>query len=169
MKSFTADPADIDAYGPVSDESGTRVYQLRVTGMVKGTTLAEIDGVDDRNAAEALKGLQLFVDRDRLPPAEDDEFYHADLLGLTACLEGGTVLGRVTGLYDFGAGDSVEITGPKGQITMVPFTKAAVPAIDLAGGTMTIVPPAGLFDKPAPPASLEDQEAAAAEVLGAAP
>jgi 16S rRNA processing protein RimM len=169
VKSFTADPADIDAYGPVSDENGTRLFQMRVTGMVKGTVLAEIEGVDDRNAAEALKGLQLFVDRDRLPPAEADEFYHADLLGLTARLEDGTVLGQVSGLYDFGAGDSVEITGPKGQITMVPFTKAAVPAIDLAGGTMTIVPPAGLFDKPAPPASLEEQEAVAAEMLGAAP
>lgn len=169
VKSFTADPADLDAYGPVSDETGTRRFAVRVTGMVKGVVLAELEGVDDRNAAEALKGLHLYVDRDQLPPAEEEEFYHADLLGLSARLEDGTELGRVTGLYDFGAGDSVEITNPKGQVVMVPFTKAAVPAIDLAQGMLTIVPPAGLFDKPAPPASLEEQEAAAADVLGAAP
>jgi 16S rRNA processing protein RimM len=166
VKSFTADPADIDAYGPVSDESGTRRFAIRVVGMVKGVVLAELDGVADRNAAEALKGLHLYVDRDQLPPADEDEFYHADLLGLSARLEDGTVLGNVTGLYDFGAGESVEITGPTGHVTMVPFTKSAVPAIDLAAGTLTIVPPAGLFDKPAPPASLEEQEAAAAEALG---
>jgi 16S rRNA processing protein RimM len=169
VKSFTADPADIDAYGPVSDETGMRRFAIRVVGMIKGVVLAELDGIADRNAAEALKGLHLYVDRDQLPPAEEDEFYHADLLGLTARLEDGTVLGNVTGLYDFGAGESVEITGPKGQVTMVPFTKAAVPAIDLAAGMLTIVPPDGLFDKPAPPASLEEQEAAAADVLGAAP
>jgi 16S rRNA processing protein RimM len=137
--------------------------------MVKGVVLAELEGVDDRNAAEALKGLHLYVDRDQLPPAEEEEFYHADLLGLSARLEDGTELGRVTGLYDFGAGDSVEITNPKGQVVMVPFTKAVVPAIDLAQGLLIIVPPAGLFDKPAPPASIEEQEAAAADVLGAEP
>ena len=166
VKSFTADPADIGAYGPVSDEAGTRRFALRVVGMVKGVVLAELEGVNDRNAAEALKGLHLYVDRDQLPPAEEDEFYHADLLGLSARLQDGTVLGQVTGLYDFGAGESVEITGAKGQVTMVPFTKAAVPVIDLAAGTLTIDPPAGLFDKPAPPASLEEQEAVAADVLG---
>ena len=169
VKSFTADPADLDAYGPVSDETGTRRFAVRVTGMVKGVVLAELDGVDDRNAAEALKGLHLYVDREQLPPAEEEEFYHADLLGLSARLEDGSELGRVTGLYDFGAGDSVEITNPKGQVVMVPFTKAVVPAIDLAAGLLTIVPPAGLFDKPAPPASIEEQEAAAADVLGAEP
>jgi 16S rRNA processing protein RimM len=169
VKSFTADPTDIGAYGPVSDESGTRRFAIRVIGMMKGVVLAELEGVADRNAAEALKGLHLYVDRDQLPPADEEEFYHADLLGLSARLEDGTELGRVTGLYDFGAGESVEVTGPKGQVTMVPFTKATVPAIDLAQGTLTIAPPAGLFDKPAPPASLEEQEAAAADVLGAAP
>jgi 16S rRNA processing protein RimM len=166
IKSFTADPADIDAYGPVSDETGTRHFAIRVVGMIKGVVLAELDGITDRNAAEALKGLHLYVDRAQLPPADTDEFYHADLLGLEARLKDGAVLGIVTGLYDFGAGESVEITGPKGAVTMVPFTTAAVPVIDLAGGTLTIDPPAGLFEKPAPPASLAEQEAAAADALG---
>jgi 16S rRNA processing protein RimM len=168
VKSFTADPADLDAYGPVSDETGTRQFAIRVTGMIKGVVLAELEGIRDRNAAEALKGLHLYVDRDQLPPAEEEEFYHADLLGLAARLEDGTELGKVTGLYEFGAGESVEITGSKGQVIMVPFTKAAVPVVDLVQG-LTIVPPAGLFDKPEPPASLEDQAVAAADVLGAEP
>jgi 16S rRNA processing protein RimM len=170
VKSFTADPADLDAYGPLSDEAGTRRFQLRVIGQLKGVVLAEFAGVGDRNAAEALKGLLLYLGRDQLPPPQEDEFYHADLIGLSARLADGTVLGRVAGLYDFGAGESVEITGPKGETVLVPFTKAAVPEIDLAAGTLTVVPPAGLFERPAPPASLEEQEAAAAEALhGAAP
>ncbi len=168
VKSFTADPADLDAYGPVSDETGTRRFAVRVIGMVKGVVLAELQGVADRNAAEALKGLHLYVDRDQLPPADEEEFYHADLLGLSARLEDGTELGKVTGLYEFGAGESVEITNGKGQVVMVPFTKAVVPVVDLVQG-LTIVPPVGLFDKPAPPASIEEQEAAAADVLGVEP
>jgi 16S rRNA processing protein RimM len=166
VKSFTADPADLDAYGPVSDAGGTRRFGLRVIGMVKGSVLAEIEGVTDRDAAEALKGLQLHVERDRLPPPEPDEFYHADLIGLRALLADGTSLGRVTGLHDFGAGESVEIIGPKGETMLVPFTRAAVPEIDLTAGTLTIEPPAGLFDKPAPPAALAEQERKAAEALG---
>jgi 16S rRNA processing protein RimM len=169
VKSFTADPADLGAYGPVSDETGTRRFAIRVVGTMKGVVLAELGGIADRNAAETLKGLHLYVDRAQLPEADADEFYHADLLGLEARLADGTALGKVTGLYDFGAGESVEITGAKGEVTMVPFTKSAVPAIDLAGGTLTIDPPAGLFDKPAPPASLAEQERAAVEALGATP
>lgn len=167
VKSFTADPADLAAYGPVSDAGGTRHFGLRVIGMVKGSVLAEIEGITDRDAAEALKGLQLHVDRDRLPPPEPDEFYHADLIGLSALLVDGTNLGTVTGLHDFGAGESVEITGPKGETTLVPFTRAAVPQIDLAAGMLIIDPPAGLFDK-APPPALAEQERAAAEALGEA-
>src|SRR5271166_1056791 len=84
VKSFTADHSDIDAYGPVSDEAGTRRFAIRSVGVMKGVVLAELEGVTDRNSAEALKGLHLYVDRDQLPPAEEDEFYNADLLGLAA-------------------------------------------------------------------------------------
>jgi 16S rRNA processing protein RimM len=165
VKSFTADPADLAAYGPVSDETGSRRFGLRVVGTLKGVVLVEFDGVADRNAAEALKGLRLYVDRGQLPPPDEDEFYHADLIGLSARLQDGTTLGTITGLYDFGAGESVEITGAKGETVLVPFTKAAVPAIDLGAGTLTIVPPDGLFERPAPPASIAEQEQAAAEAL----
>ena len=81
LKSFTAEASDIGAYGPLSDEAGARRFTVRITGAVKGAIIAELSGVGDRNAAEALKGLQLFVDRDQLPPAEEEEFYHADLIG----------------------------------------------------------------------------------------
>jgi 16S rRNA processing protein RimM len=164
VKSFTADPLDIDAYGPVSDEAGKRTFELKSIGQSKGVVIATLSGVTDRNAAEALKGLQLFVDRDRLPPAEDDEFYHADLLGLAAELvgddpagAGSRVLGRITAVYDFGAGDAIEVTQADGVVVMVPFTKAAVPTVDLKAGKVVIDPPAGLFDKPEPPQPLEAQ------------
>ena len=163
VKSFTADPLDIDAYGPVSDEAGTRTFELKSVGQSKGVVVATLSGVTDRNAAEALKGLRLFVDRDRLPPAEDEEFYHADLLGLAAELIGGEPLGRITAVYDFGAGDALEVTQADGAVVMVPFTKAAVPTVDLAAGKVLIDPPAGLFEKPEPPEPLTRQAEAAGE------
>ena len=164
IKSFTADPLDIDAYGPVSDEAGKRTFELKSVGQSKGVVVATLAGVTDRNAAEALKGLQLFVSRDRLPPAEDDEFYHADLLGLAAELVGGEPLGRITAVYDFGAGDAIEVTGEDGAVAMVPFTKAAVPTVDLQAGKVVVDPPAGLFDKPEPPQPLALQAEMASEV-----
>jgi 16S rRNA processing protein RimM len=163
LKSFTADPADIGAYGPLSDEAGLRRFTVRVTGAVKGAIIAELSGVGDRNAAEGLKGLQLFVDRDQLPPAEEEEFYHADLIGLRAELVDGKPLGTVSALHDFGAGQSLEITTGGRETIMVPFTRAAVPVIELAGGRLVIDPPAGLFEKPEPPASRDAQVQAMAE------
>ncbi len=164
LKSFTAEPSDIGAYGPLSDEAGTRRYTLRITGAVKGAIIAELSGVGDRNAAEALKGLQLFVDRDQLPPAEEEEFYHADLIGLRAELANGELLGTVTALHDFGAGQSLEIATGGRETILVPFTKAAVPVIEVAAGRLVIDPPAGLLEKPEPPPSRDAQEQALAEL-----
>lgn len=164
LKSFTAEPADIGAYGPVSDESGGRRFTLRIQGTVKGAVIAEITGVADRNAAEALKGLQLFVDRDQLPAPEEEEFYHADLIGLRAELVSGEDLGTVVALHDFGAGQSLEIAAKDGGSLLVPFTKAAVPSIDIAAGRLLVDPPVGLLEKPEPPASLIEQAQASAEV-----
>jgi 16S rRNA processing protein RimM len=165
IKSFTEDPAAIGDYGPVSDEAGARSFALSVKGMMKGVVLAELDGIADRNAAEALRGLHLYVDRAQLPPADEDEFYHADLIGLDVVLVDGNPLGRVAGLYDFGAGQSLEITGLAGETVMVPFTLEVVPVVDLAAGRLVVEPPAGLFDKPEPPAPIDRQESLAAELL----
>lgn len=137
VKSFTAEPEDIAAYGPVTDEFGTRTFTLNVTGRSKGVVLCAIDGVDDRNAAEALRGVRLHVDRAVLPaPEEEDEFYHADLIGLRVEFSDGVVLGRVAAVYDFGAGDVLEVRAENGGVTMLPFTREAVPVIDLDGGRL---------------------------------
>jgi 16S rRNA processing protein RimM len=158
VKSFTEDPAAIGAYGPLSDAAGTRHFALTVRGLGKGVVLAELEGVADRDAAEALRGLHLYVDRERLPPADADEFYQADLIGLPVVLADGKPLGRVAALHDYGAGQSLEITGVAGEAILVPFTKAAVPVVDLAAGRLVVEPPDGLFDKPAPPERLAESE-----------
>ncbi|HEC14714.1 MAG TPA: 16S rRNA processing protein RimM, partial [Rhodospirillales bacterium] len=100
IKSFTAVPEDIAAYGPVRDETGGRSFEIRVTGRAKGTVTARLEGVGDRDGAEALKGLALYVSRDVLPEAEDGEFYHADLIGLEAVFADGEVIGTVTAVHD---------------------------------------------------------------------
>ena len=146
VKSFTADPEDIASYGPLSDESGARLFALDLVGAGKGVLLARIKGVDDRNAAERLKGLRLYIRRADLPPPADDEFYAADLIGLAAMREDGTRFGTVRAVNDFGAGASLEIEDEAGKTVVVPFTGSAVPVVDVAGKRIVIVPPAGLLD-----------------------
>jgi 16S rRNA processing protein RimM len=150
VKPFTAEPASVAAYGPVEDETGTRRFELRLVGAGKGVVIATLKGVEDRNAAEALKGLRLYVARAALPAPAEEEFYHADLIGLEAVTRAGTALGRVRAVHDFGAGDSLEIALGDGGTFLIPFTKAAVPEIDIAGGTVVVDPPDWLSDTPPP-------------------
>lgn len=150
VKSFTAEPADVAAYGPVSDAGGTRSFRLKVTGMAKGQVTVRLSGVDDRNAADALKGLKLYVPRAALPEPDPDEFYHADLVGLSVELAGGEPLGTVKAVHDYGAGTSLEVAGGKRGLVMVPFTKAACPVVDLAAGKVVVEPLPGLLEKPHP-------------------
>ncbi|MDR3436151.1 ribosome maturation factor RimM [Telmatospirillum sp.] len=140
IKSFTANPADVAAYGLVEDEAGERRFRLRVRGEVKGVVTAEIDGTADRAAAEALKGVRLYVARTMLPAVEEEEFYYSDLVGLVAVRADGEALGKVKGVFDFGGGDVIEIEGPGGTV-MIPFTKAAVPVVDIAGSRLVVEPP----------------------------
>ncbi|MDH3473430.1 MAG: ribosome maturation factor RimM [Rhodospirillales bacterium] len=153
VKSFTEAPEDLAAYGPLSDETGARRFALTVTGRAKGAVLARIEGVGDRDKAEALKGTRLYVERAALPaPEEAETYYHADLIGLAAEDTQGRPLGRVVAVENFGAGDLLEIAeGPGGQggqggqgggSLLVPFTRAAVPVIDLEGGRLVVDPPA---------------------------
>ena len=109
IKSFTARPEDIAAYGPLADETGRRRLELRLLGAAKGVLIARLPGVEDRDRAEALRGLRLYLPRSALPPPEEEEYYHADLIGLEAVLADGTPLGRVRAVHDFGAGDTLEI------------------------------------------------------------
>jgi 16S rRNA processing protein RimM len=106
--------------------------------------IAKVKGIEDRNAAEALKGTELFVSRAKLPPPEDGSFYYADLIGLAAELATGETLGRVSAMENFGGGDVMEITAPDGRSEFVPFT--AVANVDLAAGKVTVNPVPGLFE-----------------------
>ena len=138
VQSYTADPDDLTAYGPLSDATGTRRFALSVTGRVKGLLLARIEGVDNRDAAEALRSTELHIARAALPPTEGEEYYHVDLLGLRAENAEGDTLGRVSAIHDHGAGPIVEIQPPDGPSTLVPFTREHVPAVDIEGGRMVV-------------------------------
>ena len=146
LKSFTADPEAIADYAPLTSEDGTRSFTLRITGAVKGGFAARLSGVTTKEEADALRGLRLFVPRDRLPSLPDDEFYHADLIGLLVVDTGGAELGRVKSVQNHGAGDILEIHGPGLKSTvLLPFTLDAVPTVDLAAGRIVADPPDGLF------------------------
>lgn len=150
IKSFTDEPEAIAGYGALEDESGAQRFTLRVIGAAKGDgmVIATLSGVADRDRAEALRGLRLYAPRSALPAPAEDEFYHADLVGLAAELDDGSTLGTVIAVHDFGAGDIIEIAREEGQPVLVPFTRAAVPVVDTAGGKVVIDPPDGLFDPP---------------------
>ncbi len=153
IKSFTDDPVDIASYGPLYDQTGMRQFDVRANGTQKGTVLAWIDGVNDRNVAEALKRTELFIERSQLPPPDEDEFYNADLEGLEAVDTDGEVLGKVKGVFDFGAGPVLEISGN----ILVPFTNAAVPVVDIKGGKVVINPPEELVAPPEPNEETKDE------------
>jgi 16S rRNA processing protein RimM len=150
ITSHTADPADLTAYGPLSDAEG-RIYALRW----KGDGIAEVSRIVDgvavkvtgRSQAEKLTNTKLFVDRSALPPAEDDEYYLADLIGLNAVDPNGHMLGTVSVVHDYGAGASFEIVG-SGASLLVPFTAACVPTVDVATGQLVVVMPDEVVARP---------------------
>ena len=143
IKSFTADPKAIGAYGALTDKAGARVFAFESLRALKDEMLvARVKGVSTREAAEALNGVELFARREQLPPPGEDEFYYDDLVGLAAVTREGSRLGRVVALSNFGAGDILEIAPEGGGETlMLPFTKAVAPEIDFAAGRIVIQPP----------------------------
>ena len=147
LASFTEDPEAITQYGELTDEAGGRVFSVELVGANKGHWIARIDAVDDRDVAQALSGTRLFVDRAKLPPPDEDEFYHADLIGLRAELPDGTTLGTVAAMHNFGAGDVIEIALTSGKRPLLPFDRQTVPEIDPASGRLVIDPPPGLLDE----------------------
>jgi 16S rRNA processing protein RimM len=142
VKCFTAEPGSLVAYGELTDAAGVRRFRLKLVGPTKGGMVAKLEGVSDRNAAEALKGTELYVARAALPEPAEEEYYHADLIGLRVELVDGTVLGRVLAMHDFGAGDLVEVARDGKATIMLPFTRAVVPVVDVAGGRLVVEPPA---------------------------
>lgn len=148
LKSFCAEPDAIATYGPLTTEDGGTSYEVRLTGTVKNGFSARLTGVLHKEAADALRGVRLYAPRDRLPDLPDDEFYHADLINLTVLDTGGQEIGTVRAVLNHGAGDLLEIHGKglKGPV-LLPFTKAAVPTVDLATGRIIADPPDGLIDE----------------------
>jgi len=141
LKTFTADPKAIGKYGAVEDESGTRSFTVKVRGEVRGLVIARLSGIEDRNAAEALKGLRLYVGRDRLPRPKKGEWYAADLIGLRVERTDGSAMGRVRSVPNYGAGDLVEVEVEGGKTIFLSFTKRVVPEVDIEGGRIVVDPP----------------------------
>ena len=142
LKSFTADPGAVAGYGALEAPDGRR-FEVTLDRPVKGGFAARLSGVSTREQAEALRGTRLTVPRERLPALPDDEFYHADLVGLPVHDPGGAEIGRVRAVLEFGAGDILEIALPDGRTAMLPFTREAVPTVDLAAGRLVADPPEG--------------------------
>lgn len=141
VKSFTDRPADLLSYGPLTDASGTREFALRLLGSGRGVLRVHMDGIEDRDAAEALAGVELYVARSRLPAPARDEFYHTDLIGLRAERADGSLYGTVQALHDFGAGDMIEIALAAGGTVVLPFTRATVPVVEVEAGRVVVEPP----------------------------
>lgn len=157
IKSFTEDPFDVGSYGPVESEDGTQSWTLKVVGESKGTVTAKIQGLTDRNQAEALRGIKLFVDRSQLPKADEGTYYHADLIGLKVVLTTGEDLGVVIDVHNFGAGDIIEVGEDKNHTTLVPFSDAAIDEVNMTDGFIRVVPLPGLFDDGDDETEVEDE------------
>lgn len=146
LKSFTADPEDIAAYNPLTTEDGARSFDVSLNGNTKNGFTARLSGVSTKEQADALRGVRLFTQRTRLPKLPDDEYYHADLIGLDVYDTGGTLLGQVKDVYNHGASDLLELHGPGLKDTvLLPFTLEAVPTVDLGSRRIVADPPEGLF------------------------
>jgi len=142
IKTFTEAPENVGAYGPLSDESGTRTFKLKSARATPKGVVARLQGVDDRNGAEALKGIALYIERERLPAAAEGEFYHADLIGLAAVDGDGKPIGEIVAVQNYGAGDLLEIRlAGSSKTELVPFTDAVVPEIDIAARRVVVVLP----------------------------
>ena len=146
LASFTEDPEAIVHYGPLTDEQGKRSFAVSLSGLHKNSWIAEIDGVSDRDQAQALAGTRLYADRAQLPPPDEDEFYNADLVGLRVERQDGTLVGTVAALHNFGAGDIVEIALESGAKPLLPFDRVSVPLVDVPGGRIVIDPPPGWIE-----------------------
>lgn len=139
LKSFCTEPADIASFGPLLSEDGKRQFKVTLTRPVADGLGARIAGVTSKEAADALRGTSLYVPRDRLPALPDDEFYHADLIGLDAFDTGGVLLGKVMAVYNHGAGDIVEISSIRHKSALLlPFTMAIVPNVDLSARRIVV-------------------------------
>lgn len=138
---FTEDPMAVIDYGPLSTKDGARQFEVVRARVAKDHLVAVLKGIATREDAERVNGLELYIARDRLPPTEAGEYYHADLIGLRAVDAAGADIGKVLAVHNFGAGDIIEIAPPSGPTLLLPFTDAVVPTVDLANGHVVLVMP----------------------------
>jgi 16S rRNA processing protein RimM len=135
---FTEDPLAVKRYGPLATKDGARQFEVATARQAKDHLVATLKGVTTRDEAERLNGIELYVAREKLPATDQNEYYHTDLIGLTAVTAADAPLGRVVAIHNFGAGDIIEIAPPQGATLLLPFTNAVVPTVDLAGGRVVI-------------------------------
>jgi 16S rRNA processing protein RimM len=135
---FTEDPLAVTHYGPLATKDGSRSFEIATAREAGGHLVATLKGIATREDAERLNGIELYVAREKLPTTDEDEYYHADLIGLAAVTPSNEPLGRVIAIHNFGAGDIIEIAPPHGATMLLPFTNAVVPSVDLAGGRVVI-------------------------------
>lgn len=142
VQSFTSEPLDLVRYSPFATNRPGLEISIETARGVTNMLVARLAGIDDRNAAERLNGVELYVERERLPaPDEEDDFYHADLIGLVVRLTDGTTIGEVGAVLNHGAGDIIEVRGPAGDSFLYPFTRAVVPEVHIADGYLVVDPP----------------------------
>ena len=147
---FTEDPLAVKHYGPLTTRDGARQFEVTHAREAKDHLVATIKGVATREDAERLNGIELYIAREKLPETDEDEYYHADLIGLSAVNAANEPLGRVTAIHNFGAGDIIEIAPPQGPTMLLAFTNAVVPTVDLAGGRVVIELPQEIEGDDAP-------------------
>jgi 16S rRNA processing protein RimM len=135
---FTEDPRAVQRYGPLFTRDGARQFEVTHVREAKDHLVATLKGIATRDEAERLNGIELYVPREKLPDTDDNEYYHADLIGLAAVTTADQPLGHVVAIHNFGAGDIIEIAPPKGDTMLLPFTNAVVPTVDLAGRRVVI-------------------------------
>ena len=147
---FTEDPFAVKEYGPLTTKDGARVIEVTHAREAKDHLVATLKGIATREDAERLNGIELYIAREKLPATDDDEYYHADLIGLAAVNAANEPIGRVIAIHNFGAGDIIEIAPPQGTSLLLPFTNAVVPTVDLAGGRVVIELPQEIEGDDAP-------------------
>src|ERR1700719_462627 len=138
---FTEDPLAVRRYGPLATKDGARRFEVTHAREAKDHLVATLKGVATREDAERLNGIELYIAREKLPATDEDEYYHADLIGLAAFTAANEPIGRVLAIHNFGAGDIIEIAPPSGPTMLLPFTNAVVPSVDLTGGRVVIALP----------------------------
>jgi 16S rRNA processing protein RimM len=139
---FTEDPLAVKTYGPLVTKDGARSFEIATAREAKGHLVATLKGIATREDAERLNGIELYIAREKLPATDENEYYHADLIGLAAVDAAHEPLGRVVAIHNFGAGDIIEIAPLSGTSLLLPFTHAVVPSVDLKGGCVVVEVPA---------------------------